>query len=146
MKLSKKRFQQPARFELLPLLDVIFLLLIFFIFVMLKMTMQSSIKIELPQLVESRQQTEELLIISINSKNQIFINEKITTEALMLAQVMTLQKERKKQKEKTGQTEQKLPILIRGDKQSDLGVALSILDKLRLSGFQHVAFATEKDQ
>ena len=137
MKLSKKRFQQPARFELLPLLDVIFLLLIFFVFVMLKMTMQSSINIELPQLVDSRQQTEELLIISINSKNQIFINEKITTEELMVAQVISLQTEKK---------EQKLPILIRGDRQSDLGVALSILDKLRLSGFQHVAFATEKDQ
>ncbi|MFT6926897.1 MAG: biopolymer transport protein ExbD [Psychromonas sp.] len=137
MKLSKKRFQKPARFELLPLLDVIFLLLIFFIFVMLKMTMQSSINIELPQLVDSKQQTEELLIISINSKNQIFINEEMTTEALLLPQVMTLQEEQK---------DQKLPILIRGDKQSNLGVALSILDKLRLSGFQHVAFATEKDK
>jgi len=135
MKLSKKGFQQPARFELLPLLDVIFLLLIFFVFVMLKMTMQSSINIELPQLVDSRQQTEELLLISIDSKNQIFINEKITTEELMLAKVISLQREKKGQK---------LPILIRGDKQSDLGVALSILDKLRLSGFQHVAFATEK--
>jgi biopolymer transport protein ExbD len=140
MKLSRKGFQQPARFELLPLLDVIFLLLIFFVFVMLKMTMQSSINIELPQLVDSQQQTEELLVISIDSKNQIFINEKITTETLMLAQVISLQKDRKKQKEQT------LPILIRGDKQADLGIALSILDKLRLSGFQHVAFATEKDQ
>jgi len=137
MKLNKKRFQQPARFELLPLLDVIFLLLIFFVFVMLKMTMQSSINIELPQLVDSRQQTEELLIISINSKNQIFINEKITTEEQMVAQIISLQTEQK---------EQKLPILIRGDRQSDLGIALSILDKLRLSGFQQVAFATEKDQ
>lgn len=137
MKLSRKGFQQPARFELLPLLDVIFLLLIFFVFVMLKMTMQSSINIDLPQLVDSRQQTEELLVISIDSKNQIFINEKITTETLMLAQVRSLQKEQK---------EQTLPILIRGDKQADLGIALSILDKLRLSGFQHVAFATGKDQ
>ncbi|ABM05032.1 outer membrane transport energization protein ExbD [Psychromonas ingrahamii 37] len=134
MKLSKKNFQQPARFELLPLLDVIFLLLIFFVFVMLKMTMQSSINIELPQLVDSQQQTEELLVISINSKNQLFINEEVTTEELMLAQVINLQKDNK------------LPILIRGDKKSDLGVALSILDKLRLSGFHHVAFATDKDQ
>ena len=118
-------------------LDVIFLLLIFFVFVMLKMTMQSSIKVELPQLVDSQQQTQEVIIISIDSDNQIFINEKITTEELMVAQVISLQTEKK---------EQKLPILIRGDRQSDLGVALSILDKLRLSGFQHVAFATEKDQ
>ncbi|WP_372882598.1 ExbD/TolR family protein [Psychromonas sp.] len=142
MKLSRKRLQKPARFELLPLLDVIFLLLIFFIFVMLKMTMQSSIKVELPQLVDSKQPTEQVLTISINSDNQIFINQQITTETLMLAEVMRIQKEKQLENENT----QTVPILIRGDKHADLGIALSILDKLRLSGFQQVAFATEKDK
>ncbi|MGB5447021.1 MAG: biopolymer transporter ExbD [Psychromonas sp.] len=142
MKLSRKRLQKPARFELLPLLDVIFLLLIFFIFVMLKMTMQSSIKVELPQLVDSKQLTEQVLTISINSDNQIFINQQMTTEASMLAEIVRIQKD---QQQGNG-TNRSMPILIRGDKHSDLGIALSILDKLRLSGFQQVAFATEKDK
>lgn len=142
MKLSRKSFQKPARFELLPLLDVIFLLLIFFIFAMLKMTMQSSIEVQLPQLVDSQPQTEQVLTISINSDNQIFINQQITTEELMLAEVVRIQKAQQQENEK----KQVLPILIRGDRQSDLGIALSILDKLRLSGFQHVAFATAKDK
>ena len=142
MKLNRKRFQKPARFELLPLLDVIFLLLIFFIFVMLKMTMQSSIKVELPQLVDSKQPSEQVLTISIDSDNQIFINQQITTEALMVAEVVRLQKE----KQQDNNNNRAVPILIRGDKHSDLGIALSILDKLRLSGFKQVAFATEKDK
>lgn len=134
MKLSKSRFQQPARIELLPLIDVIFLLLIFFIFVMLKMTVQSSIKVDLPQLVASTQQTKEMLTISINADNQVFINEQSSKLQDVLKQVQSLQ-------QKT-----KLPILIRGDQQSDLGIALTILDKLRSAGFEQVTFATEKDK
>lgn len=141
MKLSRKNLQRPARFELLPLLDVIFLLLIFFIFIMLKMTLQSSIKVQLPQSIENQQLTEQVLTISINSDNQIFVNQKISTEALMLADVIRIQ-----QQQQESQKKQALPILIRGDRDSDLGIALSILDKLRLSGFQQVAFATDKDK
>ena len=135
MKLNRKRFQQPARFELLPLLDVIFLLLIFFIFVMLKMTMKNSIDITLPELLASQAQNQEVLTISIDKDNQIFVNEQQTGKDKLLAEVLRLQQT---------QPEQKLSILIHGDKQADLGVALQILDQLRLSGFQQVAFATEK--
>jgi len=134
MKLNKSRFQQPARFELLPLIDVIFLLLIFFIFVMLKMTVQSNIKVDLPQLVESTQQSDKRLTISIDAENQIFINEDSTTLKNIINQILSLQKETKQ------------PILIRGDKQADLGIALTILDKLRQAGFKQVAFATEKNE
>ena len=132
MKLNKSRFQQAARFELLPLIDVIFLLLIFFIFVMLKMTMQNGISIELPQAVSSQSQTKEMLTISINKENQIFINQQATTVNAFLDQVISLQ------------NNNKLPILIRGDQQANLGIALSILDELQSAGFEHVTFATEK--
>ena len=132
MKLNKSRFQQPARFELLPLLDVIFLLLIFFIFVMLKMTMQSNIKVDLPQLVSSIQQTEESIMISINANNKTFINEQEIDIQELTEKMLQLQKGTNK------------PILIRGDQQSDLGIALNILDQLRQAGFEKVAFATEK--
>ena len=133
MKLNKGRFQQPARIELLPLIDVIFLLLIFFIFVMLKMTMQSSIKVDLPHLVAGKQQTEKVLTININADNQIFINKQATELQAIPQKVLSLQQESRQ------------PILIRGDRQSDLGIALTILDKLRRAGFKQVAFATEKD-
>jgi len=132
MKLNKSRFQQPARIELLPLIDVIFLLLIFCMFVMLKMSVQSSIKVDLPQLEETAQAPQKMLTITINAHNQIFINEKSSSLQEALEQVIALQKNNK------------LPILIRGDQQADLGIALSILDKLRVAGFEHVTFAIEK--
>ncbi|WP_019616146.1 ExbD/TolR family protein [Psychromonas ossibalaenae] len=133
MKLHKRRFLQPARVELLPLIDVIFLLLILFIFVMLTMTVQSSIKIVLPQVAVSELQTKEMLTISINAENQIFVNEQPSSTQDFLTQVSALQHKKT------------LPILIRGDQKADLGIALSILNKLRSTGFEHVTFAAEKD-
>ena len=111
---------------------MIFLLLIFFIFVMLKMTMQSNIKVDLPQLVESVQQNKQSLTISINADNQIFVNERLTPLEQVIKVVLFAQQE----------TQQ--PILIRGDQHANLGIALTILDKLRQAGFEQVAFATEK--
>ena len=134
MKLKKSRLQQAARVELLPLIDVVFLLLIFFIFVMLKMTMQSSIPVDLPALVKNQEQNNELVTITISSDNQIFINDQASSTDALLAQVTKLQ------------SDIDSAILIRGDQQADLGLALSILDKLRSAGFVHVAFATEKKQ
>ncbi|MCG6201635.1 ExbD/TolR family protein [Psychromonas antarctica] len=134
MKLHKSRFQQAARVELLPLIDVIFLLLIFFIFVMLKMTVQSSIKVELPQAVDSMTQTKTMLTINIDAHSQIFVNEETSSLQDVLGQVQLLEQQNS------------LPILIRGDRQANLGVALTLLDKLRLGGFEQVTFATEKDQ
>ena len=134
MKLNQSRFQQPARFELLPLIDVIFLLLIFFIFVMLKMTMQSGISVDLPQLIKSTQQTKESLTISINADNKIFINDQSRPLQEVVNTVVLLQKENKQ------------PILIRGDQHSDLGLSLDILGKLRSAGFKQVTFATIKNK
>ena len=96
--------------------------------------MQSSITVDLPQLVESTQQTDSILTISINADNQIFIDEQNCKLQELTRRIILLQKEMKR------------PILIRGDRESDLGVALTILDKLRQAGFKQVAFATEKDK
>ncbi len=132
MKLHKRRFLQPARVELLPLIDVIFLLLIFFIFVMLKMTIQSDIKVELPQVVSGQQVNTELITISIDADNQMFVNEQPSNSTQFLKQVQELQQVKEHK------------ILIRGDKQADLGLALALLDQLRVAGFKQVAFATEQ--
>lgn len=132
MNLRKSQTQQAARVELLPLIDVIFLLLIFFIFVMLTMSMRSGIKVDLPKLVEQQQQTPDMLVISIDKENNIYINDLPSNKSEFVQRVISLQKENKQ------------AILIRGDQQSDLGLALTILDKLRSAGFEHVTFATEK--
>ena len=132
MKLNKHHLSPPARIELLPLIDVIFLLLIFFIFVMLTMSVKSSIKIELPQLVASKQENRDFLSITIDAKNVLYINEQATTSEQLITQVSALQ------------SIKKIPIMIRGDQKSDLGIALQTLESLRNAGYNEIVFSVEK--
>lgn len=132
MKLNKRHLSPPARIELLPLIDVIFLLLIFFIFVMLTMSVKSSIKIELPQLVTTEQESRDLLSITIDANNVLYINEQLTTSEQLITRVSELQGRKK------------IPILIQGDQKSDLGIALQTLDRLRNAGYNEIVFSVEK--
>ncbi len=64
----------------------------------------------------------------------MFVNEQPSSPSLFLQQVQELQQVKENK------------ILIRGDKQADLGLALSLLDQLRIAGFKKVAFATTQQQ
>lgn len=132
MKLNKHRFSSAARVELLPLIDVIFLLLIFFIFVMLTMSVRSSIKVELPELVESQAARGDTLTITIDASNILYVNDQEVSDKQLIDRVNTLQ------------NSEKIPILIRGDQQSELGTALQILDKLQAAGYHEIAFSVAK--
>ncbi|KPU83730.1 biopolymer transporter ExbD, partial [Psychromonas sp. PRT-SC03] len=92
MKLSKKNVQHRVRIELLPLIDVIFLLLIFFIFIMLKMSMQSSIDVELPQLQQTQALQNKHLNISIDAHDKIFVNNELILEKNLLEKIANAQK------------------------------------------------------
>ena len=56
MKISR-RTSRPARIEMLPLIDIVFLLLVFFIYAMLSMAVQRGLQLDLPE--SSRAQTEQ---------------------------------------------------------------------------------------
>ncbi|MDA7746818.1 biopolymer transporter ExbD [Psychromonas sp.] len=131
MKLNKHRFVAPARIELLPLIDVIFLLLILFIFIMLTVSVQKSISIDIPKLGENEQQANDVLTIKIDAQNELYINNHHTDQALLMDHVITLQ------------SIYRIPILIRGDQESNLGTALQILDNLRAAGYNEVAFSVQ---
>ncbi|AGH80264.1 biopolymer transport protein ExbD/TolR [Psychromonas sp. CNPT3] len=134
MKLTKSNALSRARFELLPLIDVIFLLLIFFIFVMLKMSMQSSIDVELPQLQHAKTVQNKHMIITIDAHDKLFVDNELVSQATLLTKIADAQQTKKR------------PILINGDKHASLGSALTLLETLRSAGYQQVAFATTKDR
>ena len=96
------------------------------------MSVKSSIKIELPQLVASKQENRDFLSITIDAKNVLYINEQATTSEQLITQVSALQ------------IIKKIPIMIRGDQKSDLGIALQTLESLRNAGYNEIVFSVEK--
>jgi biopolymer transport protein ExbD len=133
MNLTNHYSKTRARIDLLPLMDVIFLLLVLFMFLMLNMTLQHSIDLEvaLPTTVQANTVKQETLQISIDQQGQLYLEHNPITLTSLIGSVQQLQ------------TIKPRPILIYGDARADLGIAIKVLERLKIAGFTHVSFATD---
>ncbi|MGR3317075.1 MAG: ExbD/TolR family protein [Candidatus Anammoxibacter sp.] len=133
MKLKTGFENKKARIEMLPLIDVVFLLLVFFIYAMLSMTVQRGLKVSLPKAESGITNHDEYISITINSENEIFLNK----EKVNIPDLPDMIKNMRSNK-------QDLQIYINGDEKAELGIAIEILDVLRVHGIEEVNFVTKK--
>jgi len=71
------------RIEMLPLIDIVFLLLVFFIYAMLSMAVHRSLPVSLPISSTAEINTELHITISVRQNGEIFLeNKKISREEL----------------------------------------------------------------
>jgi biopolymer transport protein ExbD len=132
MKLQSGFEKKRARVEMLPLIDVVFLLLVFFIYAFLSMVVHRGMAVDLPVAKTSEISQQDYIDISITSENQITVNREVVTFSAVIPAV--------KRAQKTGNE----PIFINGDRQADLGIAVELLDQLRANGIQKVLFAVKE--
>ena len=67
------------RIEMLPLIDIVFLLLIFFIYAMLSMAVHRSLPVSLPVSSTAEIHTELNLSISVNNNGDIFLDKTVVS-------------------------------------------------------------------
>jgi len=73
------------RIEMLPLIDIVFLLLVFFIYAMLSMAVHHSMPVSLPVSSTAQIDTEQSLTVSVMQNGEIFLDTiKISMEELQL--------------------------------------------------------------
>jgi len=118
------------RLNIAPLIDVIFLLLIFFMLTS-SFTFQSGITVKLPKTVTSDVIKQENFIVTITGENIIYLNNKIITY-----------KELKKELGKSAN--QKIPILIKADRRASVGRIVDIWDLCRNLGIERINIATDQ--
>ncbi len=129
MKLRSGYETKKTRIEMLPLIDVVFLLLVFFIYAMVSMVMHHGLKVDLPAAGSAMLNTKDYISITIDADNQLYLNtEPISIEGLP-ERVVQLRGEENK------------PVFIDGDKQADLGLAIELLDLLKKVGIEEVSFS-----
>ncbi|MDI6781512.1 MAG: biopolymer transporter ExbD [bacterium] len=112
-----------------PFTDMFLILLIIFM-VTTPFLMQEGIKVNLPSSGVSQAQPEGV-IVTLTKDNKIFIeNEEVTLENLSPALI-----------KKIGESIEKL-VIVRGDKDVFLGIAVNIMDVAKLAGATKIAIAT----
>ena len=118
-----------ARIEMIPLIDVVFLLLVFFIYAMLSMTVFRGLDLELPR-AEGGVQPQSVLL-TLDRDNRLLADEELVLPAQAVSWAL-------EEHERTG-----LPVLIRGDREADFGVALELLAALQEAGLEAVSFQVQ---
>jgi biopolymer transport protein ExbD len=128
------QMNKKSRIEMLPLIDIVFLLLVFFIYAMLSMAVHHGLPIELP--VSSTAQSDKKLVLSItvDDKANIFINkELVSLEAL--TNVL--------EKKALGQTQP--GVLLFADRNLSYQKLFQVLDRIKLAGLEKISLQAEKN-
>ena len=90
MRLSSGYETKKARVEMLPLIDVVFLLLVFFIYAMVSMVVHRGIKVDLPQAGTAAMERDDFISITLDAENRLFLNAEPIEPELVAAKVVAL--------------------------------------------------------
>ena len=129
----KRRERIKVQAPLTPLIDVVFLLLIYFLLTTNYMV-DEGIKIKLPQARASAPQTEETITVYVDQQGRAFLG----TEEVSIARLFD------RLKEMIGSQENKL-VVIRADRAVILNKAVKVMDIAKAAGAGRLCLATEKD-
>jgi len=129
----KKRTRLQVQLPLTPLIDIVFLLLIYFLLTT-NFLVDEGIKIKLPQAKASAPQTEKEITVYVDRQGRTFLG----TEEVSLAMLFD------RLKEMIGGEENKL-VVIRADRAVILNKAVKVMDVAKAAGAGRLCLATEKE-
>ncbi|WAC28930.1 protein TolR [Ancylobacter sp. SL191] len=117
-----------------PMVDVMLVLLIIFMVAAPMLTV--GVPLDLPQTqAQAVSQDHQPLVISINSKGQVFLQETEIQVSELVPKLMAIAK--------AGYDER---IFVRGDKSVDYGAVMQVMGRLSGAGFKRVALVSEVEQ
>ena len=134
MRFRRPKARKEAAFDLTPLIDVVFLLLIFFMVSTTFATIRYGIKVDLPRTTTPEEKIEENIVISITKDNQIYLGKKWVKEENL---VSLLRKEIKRK----GSL-----VIINADKEVKHGRVVRVMDLARKAGAGKLGILTAPEK
>ena len=122
----KRRLKPIASVELLPMIDVIFQLVIFFM-VSSTFIITPGIDLQLPESVTAEPVIMSKIIITIVSPDELYVNKEKETLGSLGSKLQTLSKLQDKKLKRT--------VVVQGDKSVSYSLMVHVLDTLRENGF-----------
>lgn len=135
MKFRDTNIQQGAELELAPMIDVVFLLLIFFIVTWQFARFERDMDISVPAAEEAEdkdRQTGEI-IVNVRDDGSIILNGRVVTEPELLSKLEAISEAYPDQ-----------AVILRGSSEANFQAIINVLDQIKKAGIWNVAFATTK--
>ena len=126
--------KKPPRIEMLPLIDIVFLLLVVFIYAMLSMAVHKGLAVTLPDSATARADRQTVLAITVKADGAVFVNKRpVALDALTeeLKRISPAQRE-------TG-------VLLFADRNLAYQYLFKVLDRVKQAGLNRISLQAESE-
>ena len=110
------------------LMDVMFLVLVFFIYCIIDMAVHKGLKVDLPNAAGADEKGERI-VVTIKADDTMQLNGMSMSREEVISRVKELNR-----------VKMNLPVLISGDRRSSLGVGIELLSALKAAGVEKASF------
>ena len=128
MKNKKQKKNRSPRLEMTSLMDVMFLVLVFFIYCIFDMAVHKGLKVDLPN-ARGVDEKGERIVVTIRSDDSMQLNGIDLPRDAIVDRVRELNK-----------VKMNLPVLVSGDRRSSLGAGIELLSELKRAGVEKASF------
>ena len=124
-----------VRIEMLPLIDIVFLLLVFFIYAMLSMAVHRALPVLLPASSTAEIEKKTTLSVTVKTDGTIYVDEKL----ISIENLAGFLKKKAEIDKDTG-------ILLFAEQTLSYQKLFCILDQIRMAGLNRISLQAEADQ
>lgn len=132
MQLRDIRNRKPPELNIIPMIDIMFFLLVFFMLSTMYMIDLKTIPVKLPKAASAASDTTSTFAVSLKSDGSIYLGDSKTYLKALLTQASIEQK-----------NNPYFAVIIRADKDIDYGRVITLIDKLKGSGITRFGLATD---
>ncbi len=133
MKVNLQAIRKP-RIEMLPLIDIVFLLLVFFIYAMLSMAVHRGLPVVLPSAETARIDKHVVLSVTVKSDGIVYVDK----EQVSMDSLKDVLKDKAKSDRDAG-------VLLFADRGLSYQELFRALDQIRMAGLKRISLQAEVD-
>lgn len=128
----RRRPVKKARIEIIPMIDVVFFLLVFFMVSSLSMSRVNSMQVALPKTEQSSQAMQQKVVLTVKNNGDIFVNKEMVTLETLGTELSRAMKDDVQE-----------ALLVNADEMANYGLVIKAMDQARKVGVRKFALATE---
>ena len=130
---SRNKFVEEGNLDLTPMMDIVFIMLIFFI-VTTSFVKETGVDINRPNAETAERDEKGNILVALTENNEIWIDKRRVDLKAVRANI-----ERLKIEYPGGS------VIIQADKVSKSGLLVEVIDQIRLAGIQNISIAAKND-
>jgi len=132
MRLNTGYSDRKARLEMISLMDVMFLILVFFVYSIFSMSVHRGLNVSLPS-AQGALERGDAIMITVTADDGLYLNKTPMPIDELTAAALALWRQRN------------LPVIISADRKATLGPAIELLGKLKDNGIERITFQVENE-